>query len=151
MCQSWFHDLGGLSSIFWKFPKIMDNRWFGNPAGLHIQPWFCYGNGKRVQKKSNSSLWALSHKNLLFSVETNIDDIFEFTDSQHFLTASIRKWSISNILREINSPSDIKHQSSMNPWQDLTSFWSNSWSEVKKTHSHRNLECVLNNGFTAGR
>ena len=76
------------------------------------------------QLKSNPNMF--DDKNLAFPAATNNDDISKFTVWQHFLTASIRKWSISNILRKINSPSNFEHQSSMHPWQDLTSFRSNS-------------------------
>ena len=81
--------------------------------------------------------------NLAFQTRTYISNFPNSLDIEHFLTASTRYWSISNILREIDCSSKIKVWTSIDPWQHLSPVRSKSWSEVEKLDSHAGLDCVL--------
>ena len=81
--------------------------------------------------------------NLAFQTRTYISNFPNSLDIEHFLTASTRYWSISNILQEIDCSSKIKVWTSIDPWQYLSPVRSKSWSEVEKLDSHAGLDCVL--------
>ena len=85
--------------------------------------------------------------NLAFQTRTYISNFPKSLDIEHFLTASTRNWSISNILQEIDCSSKIKVWTSIDPWQHLSPVRSKSWSEVEKTHSHAGLDWLLS-GFS---
>ena len=81
--------------------------------------------------------------NLAFQTRTYISNFPKSLDIEHFLTASTRNWSISNILQEIDCSSKIKVWTSIDPWQHLSPVRSKSWSEVEKTHSHAGLDWLF--------
>ena len=72
--------------------------------------------------------------NLTFRTRTYISNFSNSPHIEHFLSASTRNWSISNILREIDCSSKIKGWTYMYSWQHLGRVRSRSWSEVKKSY-----------------